>query len=282
MGKSLMSTWSALEVVTLSLTVITAGAVWLSGRSLRPNLGLLPICGLWQLIANVVIFLVALKPVPNPGYWYAYNYSGIGENLLLVGLAIELTAALLPLKQFAIGWCLALATLMLLSIGSVLPARREAAIFNATLAGDMIAALSLVALLYFPSVKIPRPHQFVIAGILLPAAIHAMATFRWLQVGELAGFAAAALPMSSLAGLLLMLAASVIARRQQISDARNKSGVDRSTPMSLTRYFGQTFGTALPESRARFEAIQSEHSRSKQVAHVTPITLMNALLDIVW
>jgi hypothetical protein len=203
---SLIHFWSVLDLITLWLTVIAAGALCLLGRALRPKLTILPICALWQLIANVALFFIALRPVPNRAYWYGYHYAGIGENLLLIGLAVELTAALLPRKQFALGWCMALATLALLSIGSVLPARRESAILNATMAGDMLAALTLVALLYFPNVKIPRSLQFVIAGILTPAAIHAMCAFHWLQAGKLAAFAAALLPISSLAGLLLMLA----------------------------------------------------------------------------
>jgi hypothetical protein len=217
MGKSLIATWSILDLVTLSLTVIASGALCLLGRSMRPKLSILSICGLWQLIANLALFWIALKPTPNHTYWLGYNYAGIGENLLLIGLAVELTTLLLPMQQFAVGWCMALAMLAILSIGSVLPARRESAILNATMAGDMIAALCLVALFYFPSVKIPRSHQLVIAGILVPASVHAMCAFRWLQVGTLAAFAAAALPLSSLAGLLLMLAGCVAGKAGRIT-----------------------------------------------------------------
>jgi len=118
--------------------------VCLAGRAARSGLILLPILGLYELIASASMFVAAFRPIPNYTYWFVWTYAGIGENLLLCFLSIELTASLLPRKQFAQVWCGALAMLAVLSIGSVLPARTDAAIFNATLAGDCIAGLALL------------------------------------------------------------------------------------------------------------------------------------------
>jgi hypothetical protein len=225
--QSLVSYWSGLQVVTLIATIACGAAVCLLGRELRPKLTLIPICGLWQLIANVALFCVALGPVPNHYYWFAYQNAGIVENVLLTFLSIEIAAALLPKKQFAAAWCAALAVLSILSIGSVLPTRNELAIFNATMAGDCIAALVLTMLLFFPSVQISRPYGFIMTGVLLPAGIHALSTFQWLN-GDLSAFAANALQFSSLAGLMLFLAGCWISRV-----GGNKNGADTSSPVSV-------------------------------------------------
>jgi hypothetical protein len=220
-SRSLLAHWSTFDVVTLALTVVTSSALFVSGRAARRGLACLPIFGLWQLVANLALFLTALMPVPNFAYFYVYSYSGIGENAILCFLSIEVTATLIPKKQFATFWCMALATLMLLSIGSALPARYQDRIFNATLAGDCLAGLALVAVLYFPAVKIPRPFQIIISGILVTAGIHALGTFKWLH-GDLAPVTAAAIPLASLAGLALMLVGSLTGSSKRPWLAQNK------------------------------------------------------------
>lgn len=221
----LIDLWSVLDVVLLFSTIIAGAALCWLGRTVTPRMMVLSIYGLYQLLMGCALFVVALQPVPNYHYFTWYWLTSIGENVLLSLLAMEITCALLPRKQSAAAWCAALAVLMVLSIGASMPARAEAKLMNATMAGNFVSGLTLIVLLYFPSVKIPRSLKFVISGILATAGVHAVGTFHWMH-GELASFTAAALPISSLAGLALMLAGCVAGRGwftwQVSTDASNR------------------------------------------------------------
>lgn len=261
--------WSWLDVVVLFATVASGAALCLIGRAPRPRLMVLPLFGLYQAVMSVLLFAIALQPVPNHNYWLGYWYGSIGENVLLCLLAIELTCNLLPKKQLAMAWCAALALLMVLSVGASMPARTEAKLMNATMAGDFTSGLVLVALLYATGIRISRPYQFIVAGVLVPAGVHALGTLKWMH-GDLAPIAAAALPMSSLAGLVLMLAASVIALKQ--------NGADCSAPLLSRCNSGKAFGTTLPDDGARLEAHSNRAPAIKQVAPVYAVMVSAALL----
>jgi hypothetical protein len=174
------------------------------------------ILGLYEAAANAAEFLVALQPVPNRGYWYAYSYGQIGESLLSCLLAIEITSLLLPRKQFALAWCGGIATLVAMSLGNTLPPRREAALLNASLACDFICALVLVALLWIDRLKPPHHLRFIIAGVLLPAGFHALCAVDWLNRG-LSPAVQSILPLASLAGLILLFLGSITNSSQQMA-----------------------------------------------------------------
>lgn len=213
-ARNLVSYWSWREIAVLFTTVAVGAAVGLLGRALRPRLTLVPVFGAYQLLLNLMLFLVALRPVPNHWYWVAWSYGGIVENALLVLLSIEITCVILPAKWIATAWSVALALLAILSIGSSLPARSDAAVLNATIAGDFIAALVLLSLLYFPDLHWPAGYRQIVAGIAVPAAIHAAFAIHW-QRHELTALVQAALPLASLTGLVLLLTGQITAKRDR-------------------------------------------------------------------
>jgi len=212
--KRLVSYWSAREIVVLFATVALGVVIWLSGRTLWPRLALVPIYALYEALLNLMLFAVALWPVPNYGYWYAYSYGAIAENFLLILLAIEITCAILPAGRLVQAWTVALALLAILSMGSSLPAQTNEAILNVTLAGDFIASLVLLSLLYFHNVKLPVGYRLIIAGVVLPSALHAASAIHWLH-NDLTAMVQAVLPLSSLAGLMLFMAGQISARKEQ-------------------------------------------------------------------
>lgn len=217
MAKRLVSYWSWREIVVLFATVALGVVVWLSGRALWPRLALVPIYALYEALLNLMLFAVALWPVPNYGYWYAYSYGAVAENFLLILLAIEITCVVLPAKRLVQAWTTALALIAILSMGSSLPARTDEAVLNVTLAGDFISSLVLLSLLYFHHVKWPAGYRLIIAGVVLPSAVHAASAIHWLR-NDLTDFVRAVLPVSSLAGLVLFLIGQIRARRQQKKD----------------------------------------------------------------
>lgn len=249
--RSLIHFWSWLDVVVLFATMATGAALCWLGRAVAQKMMVLPLLGLYEALISVLLFTLALQPVPNYHYFTWYWITSIGENVLLAGLAIEVTCALLPWKLLAAAWCSALAVVMLLSVGAAMPAHAEEKLLNASLCGDFVSGLALVLLLYFPGVKIPKPLQFVIAAILLTAGVHAIGTFSWMH-GDLEPFTAAALPLSSLAGLVLMLAGSLtdgsklrwLARNKEVASDRHvvtRASNSRTSTLALklrlaTRY----------------------------------------------
>jgi hypothetical protein len=213
-AKSLVSYWSWREIAVLFTTVAVGLVVWRSGRALLPRLALVPIFALYQALQNLMLFTVALWPVPNYWYWYAYSYGVIAENFLLILLAIEITCAILPAKKVAQAWSTGLALIAILSIGNALPARTNEAVLSVTLAGDFIASLVLLSLLYFRNLRWPAGYRLIIAGVVLPSAIHAASAIHWLRY-DLTGLIRAVLPLSSLAGLVLFLVGQHMAKREQ-------------------------------------------------------------------
>jgi hypothetical protein len=216
-AKSLVSYWGWREIAVLFTTVAAGVVVFVSGRALVPRLTLVPIYALYQALLNLMLFAVALWPVPNRGYWPAYSYGAIAENFLLILLAIEITCALLPAKRVVQAWTTGLALLALLSIGSSLPARTDVAVLNATLAGDFIASLVLLSLLYFRDLRWPAGYRQIVAGVVLPSSVHAACAIHW-QRYDLTAFIQAVLPLSSLAGLVLFIVGQVSAKRAQKRD----------------------------------------------------------------
>jgi hypothetical protein len=216
-AKSLVSYWSWREIAVLFTTVAVGLVLWLSGRALRPRLTLVPIFALYQALLNLMLFAVALWPVPNYGYWYAYSYGVIAENFLLVLLAMEITCAILPAKKVAQAWSTALALIAILAIGNALPARTNEAVLNVTLAGDFIASLVLLSLLYVRNLRWPAGYRLIIAGVVLPSAIHAASAIHWLH-NDLTGLVRAVLPLASLAGLVLFMVGQLRAKREHRKD----------------------------------------------------------------
>jgi len=212
--KRLVSYWSGREIAVLFATVALGFVIWLSGRALWPRLVLVPIFALYEALLNLMLFVVALWSVPNYGYWYVYSYGSIAENFLLILLAIEITCAILPAKRLAQAWTTALALLAILSIGSSLPARTDTAVLNVTLAGDFISSLVLLSLLYFHNVKWPAGYRLIIAGVVLPSAIHAASAIQWLRY-DLTALVQAILPLSSFAGLVFFMAGLISAKKDQ-------------------------------------------------------------------
>jgi hypothetical protein len=204
LANNLVSFWSWREIAVLFTTTAVGARVWLSGRALRPRLTLVPIFALYEALLNVMLFLIALRPVPNHSYWLAWSYGGIAENCLLILLAIEITCVMLPAKVIAGAWSIGLSLLAILSIGRSVPARTDAAVLNVTLAGDFIAALVLLSLMYFRDLKWPTGYRQIIAGVILPAAIHAASAIHWQHYG-LTALIQAVLPLASLAGLVLFM-----------------------------------------------------------------------------
>lgn len=203
--RALISFWSARDIAVLFATIASGSAVCLAAGRPRPRLALLSIYGLYEAVLNVTLLCVALGPVPNHAYFIAYWYGNAGENLLSCLLAVELVSVLLPSrKKFMLAWSGGLALLLVLSIGSTLPARSEAALLNASLASDFIASLVLTVLLWFDQIRPPRQFRWIIAGVLVPAAVHAICAVQWLKTA-LSPAIQAALPLGSLAGLLLFL-----------------------------------------------------------------------------
>lgn len=213
-ARNLLSYWSWREIAVLLITMAVGAAVWLSGRALRPRLTLVPIFALYEALLNLMLFLIALRPVPNHSYWVVWSYGSIAENSLLILLAIEITCVLLPAKAIVCAWSIGLSLLAILSIGHSLPARNDAAVLNVTLAGDFIAALVLLSLMYFRDLKWPTGYRQIIAGVILPAAVHAASAVYW-QRFELNAVIQAILPLSSLAGLVLFLTGQHGAKREQ-------------------------------------------------------------------
>lgn len=213
-AKRVVSYWSWREIVVLFTTVAVGLFIWLSERALWPRLTLVPIFALYEALLNLMLFVIALWPAPNYGYWYAYSYGAIAENFLLILLAIEITCAILPAKRLVQAWTTALALIAILSIGSSLPARTDAAVLNVTLAGDFIASLVLLSLFYFRNVPWPTGYPLIIAGVVLPSAIHAASAIDWLR-NDLTELVRAVLPLSSLAGLVLFMIGQISARREQ-------------------------------------------------------------------
>jgi hypothetical protein len=211
--RSLISFWTVLDVIVLFATLAAGAALCRLGRAVSPKMVVLPLFGLYQACSSVVLFAVACQPVPNHAYFLAYWYSAIGENVMLVLLAIELICSLLPRKQLVTAWCAALSVLMVLSVGGSMPVHVEAKLLNTALAGNFTSGLALIALAYAPGIRISRSYQCIIAAVVVTAGVHALGTFHWMH-GELATYTAAALPLSSLAGLVLMLSAAVIARSE--------------------------------------------------------------------
>lgn len=216
-AKSLVSYWSWREIAVLFTTVAVGVVVWLSGRALLPRLTLVPIFALYEALLNLMLFGVALWPVPNHGYWYAYSYGAIAENFLLIMLAIEITCAILPAKRVAQAWSTGLALIAILSIGASLPARTNVAVLNVTLAGDFIASLVLLSLLYFPNLRWPAGYRQIIAGVVLPSSVHAASAIHWLRY-DLTAFIQAVLPLASLAGLVLFMVGQLKAKREHRRD----------------------------------------------------------------
>jgi hypothetical protein len=215
--KNLVSYWSWREFAVLFTTAAVGAAVWLSGRALRPRLTLVPIFALYEALLNVMLFLVALRPVPNHSYWLAWSYGAIAENCLLVLLAIEITCVMLPAKAIAGAWSIGLSLLAILSISKSLPAQNNAAVLNVTLAGDFIAALVLLSLTYFRDLKWPTGYRLILAGVILPAAVHAASAIYW-QRYELNALIQAALPLASLAGLVLFMVGQFRAKKERKKD----------------------------------------------------------------
>lgn len=212
-ARNLLSYWSWREIAVLFTTMAVGGAVGLLGHALRPRLTLVPIFGAYQLLLNLMLFLVALRPVPNHWYWVAWSYGAIAENSLLILLSIEITCVILPAKWIATAWSIGLGLLAVLSVGSALPARTDTAVLNVTIAGDFIAALVLLSLLYFRDLHWPVGYRQIIAGIVVPAAIHAASAIHWLH-NDLTGVVQAVLPLASLAGLLLFMTGQLTAKRE--------------------------------------------------------------------
>lgn len=204
MERSLLSYWSGEDWAVWCSTIATAIALLASVRRSRLGLWFIPIFALYEALASLVLFCAALQKVPNHLYAYAWWYTAIGENLLLCAISIEIAACLLPTKRFALAWCGGLGTLLALSIGGTLPARQEQALLNASLAADCICGLVLVALIFFEQVKPKSEMRFAIAGVLAPAALHALGITDWLNHG-VSPFVQAALPLASLVGLCLFL-----------------------------------------------------------------------------
>ncbi|HEY7405618.1 MAG TPA: hypothetical protein VIB39_18990 [Candidatus Angelobacter sp.] len=163
---------------------------------------------------NLMLFLIALWPVPNHAYWLAWSYGGIVENFLLILLAIEITCVMLPAKAIATAWSIGLSLLAIFAIGSSLPARSNAAVLSITLAGDFIAALVLLSLLYFRNLHWPTGYRQIIAGVILPAAIHAVCASHW-QRYQLTALIQAALPLASLTGLVLFMVGQLKAKNER-------------------------------------------------------------------
>ena len=212
-ARNLLSYWSWREIAVLFTTMAVGVAVGLLGNVLRPRLILVPIFGAYQLLLNLMLFLVALRPVPNYWYWPAWSYGGIVENCLLILLAIEITCVMLPAKWIASAWSIGLALLAILSVGSALPARTDAAVLNVTIAGDFIAALVLLSLLYFRDLHWPVGYRLIIAGIVVPAAIHAASAIHWLH-HDLTAVVQVVLPLASLGGLVLFMTGQLTAKRE--------------------------------------------------------------------
>jgi hypothetical protein len=214
LAERLVSYWSGREIAVLFATVALGVVIWLSERALWPRLTLVPVFALYEALLNLMLFAVALWPVPNYGYWYAYSYGAVAENFLLILLAIEITCAILPTKKLSQAWTTALALIAILSIGSSLPARTDAAVLNVTLAGDFIASLVLLSLLYFHNLRWPAGYRLIIAGVVLPSAIHAASAIHWLR-NDLTDLVRAVLPLSSLGGLVLFMLGQISAKREQ-------------------------------------------------------------------
>jgi hypothetical protein len=219
--KTLFSFWGARDIIVLVATMVSGIAVCLTGRRLRPVMTVLPIFGLYAALLNAVLLIVAFRPVPNHSYFLAYWYGNAGENLLSCLLAVEISSVLLESrKQFMLAWSGGLALLLVLSIGSTLPARSEQALLSASLAADFICGLVLIALLYFETINPPHQVRWIIAGVLVPAGINAACAIQWLK-SSLSPAIQAALPIGSLAGLLLFLA-GVYKCHLQSSDQKNQ------------------------------------------------------------
>ncbi len=206
--RSLISYWNAGDVIVLLATMASGLALLPAERLLRPRMRFISILGLWQAASSVVLFAVALRPVPNHTYFLAYCYAGMGENLLSILLAAQITSVLSPQCRLVLAWCGAPALLLAIAIAEAVPVRSEATMLNLSISANCCAGLVLVALLFFDQIRPPRSFRWLIAGVLTPASINAACQIQWIS-SELSPAIRAIMPMASLVGLLLLLSGCI-------------------------------------------------------------------------